>query len=375
MVQEVYRHGDIKGLQTFIGQFASDEVLLVRGKGSYAASGAQTFVENELDLKDTTSFYDFSVNPKIEDVRKGVELFRKGNYQFIVAIGGGSVLDMAKLISVMVHQPEEDIPALIEGIKSLQPKKAPLLAIPTTAGTGAEATHFAVVYMGEKKYSLSSPEVLPNAVFLSPAFLKAASPYLMASTGIDAFAQAMESVWSVNATAQSLGYAYQAVELIWHNLPMAVKGEQGMVLERMMEGSFLAGKSINISKTTAPHAISYAFTTYYGLPHGHAVALSLPFFLNYNFNVDEGDCTDPKGVEEVKKRMAKLHQIMGVQPQEALDGLKSFIVSIGLEMSIGKLAPNFQPHLIIDNVNTERLNNNPRRVTKNIVTQLINEAI
>lgn len=370
MEQTIFKADEEQLLKQYIKGFDPDTIFLVRGEGSYTASGAQHFIEDALELKETASFHGFSVNPKIEDLKKGIELFQKGNYKLIIAIGGGSVLDMGKLISVMAHQ-EDDLSKLIDGSLPLKPIKTPLLAIPTTAGTGAEATMFAVIYMDNQKYSVSNLIVLPDKVYLSAHFLKTANPYLAATTGLDALAQAMESVWSVNATPESLAYAYQAVELIWNSLPEVVKGSQGEPMNRMMEGSFLAGKAINISKTTAPHAISYAFTTHYGIPHGHAVALSLPFFLRFNFQVNEKCCTDPQGPSHVQQKISKLHSIMNTSPENAYSKLRGFISSLGLEVSIDVLIPNFESSLITDNVNTERLNNNPRKVTKGDVIEFI----
>lgn len=373
MEQTIFKADEVQLLKQYIKGFDPNTIFLVRGEGSYNASGAQQFIEDTLLLNGTTSFHGFSVNPKIEDLKKGVELFRKGNYKLIIAIGGGSVLDMGKLISVMAHQ-KDDLSKLIDGSLPLKPIKTPLLAIPTTAGTGAEATMFAVIYMDNQKYSVSNLIVLPDKVYLSAHFLKTANPYLAATTGLDALAQAMESVWSVNATPESLAYAYKAVELIWNSLPEVVKGSQGEPMNRMMEGSLLAGKAINISKTTAPHAISYAFTTHYGIPHGHAVALSLPFFLRFNFQVNEKCCTDPQGPSHVQQKISKLHSIMNTSPENAYSKLRGFISSLGIEVNIDLLIPNFESNLITDNVNTERLNNNPRKVAKDDVVEFIKNA-
>ena len=112
--------------------------------------------------------------------------------------------------------------------------KTPLIAIPTTAGTGAEATQFAVLYINKNKYSIAHHSILPNTVFLSSDFSHSANSYLTACTGLDAFCQAVESVWSVNSNTESEKYALEAIELIWGNLQKAVK-EKPLALSKIIQ--------------------------------------------------------------------------------------------------------------------------------------------
>lgn len=370
MEQEIYRKGNLNELKTFIRRFSPNEILLVCGEGSYAASGAQHFIEKELELKGVESFHGFSVNPKTEDLRKGISHFKSGKYKLIVAIGGGSVLDMGKLISVLSHQ-TAPLEEFITGDAPLEPHKTPLLAIPTTAGTGSEATMFAVIYLNNQKYSVSHPIVLPDAAYLSADFLATATPYLTACTGLDAFAQAVESVWSVGATPQSEAYALKAIELIWNNLYQAVNHANPIAKAQMLEASYLSGKAINVSKTTAPHAISYAFTTHYHIPHGHAVALSLPFFVQFNYALTEDNCIDPRGVSSVKSRIEKVFKLIGTNESNAYNVLKEFFSAVGISINLKELIGHFDYNLIANNINTERLDNNPRKVTKKDVLALL----
>jgi alcohol dehydrogenase class IV len=230
---------------------------------------------------------------------------------------------------------------------------------------------FSVVYIDNKKYSVSSSSILPNSVYLSAHFLKTVSPYLAACTGLDAFCQAVESVWSVNATAESEGYALKAIELIWNNLHRVVAHNDALAMEQMIEGSFLAGKAINITKTTAPHAISYAFTTYYNLPHGHGVALSLPFFLEFNYALTLDNCIDPRGVESVKARIEKVLRLLNTDILNAYTVLEDFFSLLGININLRELIEDFAPNIIAENINLERLGNNPRKVSKDDVLLLL----
>ncbi len=345
-------------------------IFLVRGGSSYELSGAKNFIE---EVFNTSAHYSgFDMNPQLKDLEKGIEIFKKGHFDCIIAIGGGSVIDMAKLISVFVHQ-ENSIEAILTDNKKINNKKTPLLAIPTTAGTGAEATAFSVLYVDKKKYSVASDTMLPNYVYLSHQFSLSANSYLTACTGADAFCQAIESVWSVHSTPESEKYAYKAVNLIWGNLHAAVTSNNIDAKKAMQEASFLAGKAINISKTTAPHAISYAFTSYYHIPHGHAVSISLAYFFEFNCNITNSDCLDKRGSSAVLKRLEELLKIMDLNKNNVKNKLISFFTSIGINTNISTLINSFDARLIIDNVNIERLKNNPRRISEGDIRGFLDE--
>ncbi len=368
--QKLFRKHQLDELKKEISKVETTKILVLRGASSYKNCGAEAFVNNLLDKKPITSFSDFSPNPNVTDLLNGIDVFHSGDFKMIIAIGGGSVLDMGKLISVFAHQTNhpQDI---IKGRTSLLEMKTTLLAIPTTAGSGAEATQFAVVYMGKNKYSVESPIMLPDMVFLNPVFTEQTPAYLTACSGIDAFCQAVESVWSVNANKESEEIALLAIKKIIQFLKDAVHHDDSLARAEMQEAAFLAGKAINITKTTAPHALSYSFTSFYGLPHGHAVALSLPFFFEFNSSLTKNDCVDSRGVDAVKKRIEKIADIFGTTMDHARTFLENFISDIGLEMNIQQLIPDFNPDFIIKNVNLERLKNNPRLVLEQDIVEFL----
>ena len=364
--QTVYRKNEYQTLKKLVCRVDPDKIFLIRGKGSYQSSGAEKFIENLFLEVLPSAFYNFDPNPQIEDLRKGLDLFNVKKYELIIAIGGGSVLDMAKLISVFAHQ-NQKVEDIVQGKFNIEGKKTSVLAIPTTAGSGAEATQFAVLYIDKKKYSIGHAAIRPDIVYLSPEFSHFAKPYLKACSGLDAFCQAVESIWNVNATKESLEYGYEAAKIIWNNLENAVKNNDESASVALQEASYLAGKAINITKTTAPHALSYAFTSYYNIPHGHAVALSLPFFFDYNYNVSDKDCNDPRGDLSVKIRIEKLLETLDLSIFNMNTALRRFFNSVNINLNINELINNFDPDVIINNVNVDRLNNNPRVVTKQTI--------
>jgi alcohol dehydrogenase class IV len=341
-------------------------IFVVRGKKSFYKNGADEFIKDTLNNINYTEFYDFNTNPQLSDLKKGIELFKTKKFDLIITIGGGSVIDMAKLISVFAHQ-QSNIEKIIKDGTDIKKEKIPLIAIPTTAGTGAEATHFAVIYINKTKYSVANNLILPDWIYLNSKFTYSTNTYLTACAGVDAFCQAIESVWNSNATDESVYFAIEAINIIWNNLQSAVNENNKQAKDKILKAAYLAGKAINITKTTAPHAISYAFTSYYNIPHGHAVALSMPFFFKYNYNVNSNDCTDKRGADKVKSRIDDILKIFNTNIEDVENVLIHFFNAIDININIKEIIKDFDISLIIENVNTERLNNNPRLITKETI--------
>lgn len=309
--------------------------FLVRGKRSYEQCGGKQVIEalKQMTHCEVVEYSSFSVNPKIEEAHAGVELFMQSKADLIVAIGGGSVLDMAKLIRHMSAE---------KGIN------APLHAMPTTAGTGAEATHFAVVYIEGKKQSIAAEDILPDIAVVYPKFTYQNDSYLTACTGFDALAQAIESYWAKGATDESKKYAVHAIGLLWKQLPQLVQAPTTELRKQVAEGAYWAGRAINISTTTAPHAFSYAFTSKYGYPHGHAVALTFPFFVKLNGTQD-------------------LFELLELSSMDVIEEMEKYIAGLGLSL---KIASSVDIRSALQEVNLQRLSNNPIEVTQDIMTDL-----
>lgn len=356
--------------QTKLLWFISDcikprKILVIHGKKSYEATGARLFVESSFSKHELEFFSDFETNPKWEDFQSGMQKIKAYRPDMIIAVGGGSVIDMAKLLCLLDEW--VSFTDVFSQTNSFDLKrKIPVLAIPTTAGSGAETTQFAVIYHKQQKHSIDHPKLLPDIVYLNHDFLKSQSKYNIAVSGTDALCQALESLWSVNSNIISEKYAFEAFKLSYQALSNTLKN-QTLDFEKMQWAAHLAGKSINITRTTAPHALSYAFTTFYGIPHGHAVALTFPFFFKYNYFVTDEDCNNPKGSKYVKMQIEKVLSFLNCSIDDSETLLQSFFKSIGLEMDIQKLIPNFDSSLIIQNINFQRLNNNPRKLNKDEV--------
>jgi len=365
MSQSVYLgENKIQELLTLLNQYSARNIFLVTGKNSYQSSGVKDILENLLKGFKVTRFFDFENNPEITDVKKGIDIFKERQYDIVIAVGGGSVIDMSKLINILSQQ-EGKCEDLILGESEIFKKNKPLICIPTTAGSGSEATHFAAVYINNKKYSLTHSFILPDIAIVDPRFTYNLPKYITASTGLDALSQAIESYWNVNSTTESKLYSKKAIKTIIKYLPEAVKNNSKKARFKMSMAAYYAGKAINITKTTAPHAVSYPFTSFFNIAHGHAVALTLPYFLEFNYYVNENDTIDKRGSQYVRNTLIEVCTLMGFDSiEKAKKGLIDFIEELGLTLNLKTLGirNNNDINLILDNVDAERMQNNPRLV-------------
>jgi len=373
MQQTQFSDKDYPKLKELVLGHQAENIFVVRTKRSYTYSGAESFIK-KLIGNAYTEFSDFEPNPKYDDLKKGLDLINSRSFSLIIAIGGGTAIDIAKMMKALAYK-KCNLELIIKGEEQINDTGIPLLAIPTTSGTGSEATQFSVMYIGKLKYSISSAYIYPEYVYLDPSFSMSAPPYLTACTGLDALCQAVEALWCINATEESSKYAIEAISLAYKYLHSAVNENNKEAKTAMQTSAYLAGKSINITRTTAPHALSYAFTSYYGIPHGHAVALSLPFFVEFNYAVNSTDCLDKRGASAVRQRIGLFLKAFEIDINNAKKDLREFFSKIGIETSISKLIDNFDRSIIINNVNTQRLGNNPRAVTKQTITDFITDTI
>ena len=285
MIQiEYIGEGAIGKLKEVVASFALKKIFLVTGTASYAASGAQQPVEDALFGLEVLHYTDFGALPVQEDIDKGIVAYNAFGPSLVIATGGGHVMDIAKAINYFAG-------------------KKPLIAIPTTAGSGSEATRFAVVYKDGRKTSLEDDGILPTVAIVDPALARSVPKEVALASGLDALAQAIESYWSVRATDESKEYSRRALELVWSAIIPAIQEGDGQAIAHMAQGAHLAGKAINSSKTTACHALSYGLTYRFGVPHGIAVALFLPEMLRINKTALPAPVT-PEAIEHLLATLA-----------------------------------------------------------------------
>lgn len=302
-----------------------------------------------------TEFSDFAPNPKYESVIAGIEAYRRHHCDMIIAAGGGSAMDVAKCIKLFAFM------NLAENCltQEIVANDIPLLAIPTTAGTGSEATRFAVIYYQGNKQSVNHTSCIPEYVLMDPELLATLPMYQRKATMLDALCHAVESFWSVNATEESQKYAAEAIRLV-------LKEEEAYLAntpegnEQMLLTANLAGKAINLTQTTAGHAMAYKLTTLYGLAHGHAVALCVEKLWPYMVRHTE-DCMDERGTAYLDEMFRKLAEVMGCgSAEEAAEAYGRFYEELSLERPA--LQHPEELDVLAGSVNPVRLKNNPVRL-------------
>ena len=377
MQSEYFGTGSINSLTDILYNIKPCNIFLVSGKNSYKTSGAEEILGDILKEYTLTLFNEVSGDPLIGDIIKGMDIFIESDCDTVIAVGGGSVIDTAKSINILSSQ-DADPRSVITGEKKIACKGKPLIAIPTTSGAGSEATHFAVVYIEKEKYSLAHDLILPEYSIVDPQFTFKLPSGITATSGIDAFSQAVESFWNINANEESRKYSEEAIKLILENINSAVNEPTEYNRENMSKAAHLAGKAINITKTTAPHAVSYAMTSYYGIPHGQAVCITLSEFLEYNFNVTESDLMPGLNINEVRENHENLLRVLNCRDvNDAKNLINELIKSIGLKTKLSELNITSQADLkiISESVNLERLKNNPRSVSKEDLVRILERIL
>lgn len=373
--KEYIGSGSILCLRGVLAEYDARKIFLVTGKKSYSACGAKAHLDNILKDYKVYRFCEFTVNPKVEDIERGINIFRTAEYDMVIAVGGGSTIDMAKAINFLaVHSLA--LGGYKIGMEASDRTIRPLIAIPTTSGSGSEATHFAVVYAGRQKYSIADERMLPKVAIIDADLTESLPRYTTAVSGVDALSQAVESYWSIHSTSHSKRFAGDAIKSIVGNLPVAVNNPSSDSRGKMAEAAHLAGKAINITSTTAAHSISYPLTSHFAIPHGHAVGLTLPSLLEYNARVTEDDVLDVRGISYVRKTISEIAGFLGTDNvEQAKNKLDQLLMEIGLEtrLSAFDIKSERDIELIIRNgFNSERVRNNPRLLTEEALRQMLN---
>ena len=310
MVQTIITPGEnYKGLDDWIIGTGVKKILLVCDGSIWYQKDFNAHLE-EIDKLgvEMIGFRDFQPNPLYENVQGGVKLFREEKCEAIISVGGGSAMDVAKCIKLYANLPGEGENGSWLNADYI-PNSIPFLAMPTTAGTGSEATRYAVIYYDGKKQSVTSESFIPDTVLMDPSVLITLPPYQKKSTMCDALCHAIESFWSVNSTEESKRYSREAIELVIANMDGYLNNtEEGRA--NMLRAANTAGKAINITQTTAGHAMCYKITSLFSSAHGHAAMLCdrilFPWMID---NTDK--YIDPRGEEYLRGVLDEIGHAMG----------------------------------------------------------------
>lgn len=305
----------------------------------------------------------FTPNPLYEQVCKGIDLLKAELCDSILAVGGGSAIDVAKCIKLAVLAKEGNsalIPPLVNTRVECDGSKIPFIAIPTTAGTGSESTHNAVMYYEGNKQTVTNDSVLPDFAILEPSVLKTLPLYQKKCTMMDALCQGIESWWSVNSTEESYEYSRKTIELIMDNWRAYIFKNDDMAAANIMLAANYGGRAINITATTAAHAMSYKITSFYKFPHGHAVAVCLPEIWEYMIgHMDK--CLDKRGQDYLNGVFNDIAHTMGAEtPAKAIVLFRNMMKDMELsspQTEHGRRSSDLD--ILSSSVNPVRLRNNP----------------
>ncbi|MBK7820141.1 MAG: iron-containing alcohol dehydrogenase [Tessaracoccus sp.] len=342
--------GSLARLPELLAEARSARPLVVGGRSFQSSPVKQLLDDAGVGY---SLFSGYSPNPKLPEVLAGLAEFRGQGCDAIVAVGGGSAMDVAKCIKLLAATDSVEFP----GFGAPLVRNIPQIAIPTTAGTGSESTHFAVVYIEGEKHSIAHDALLPDYVILEPELLRSLPDYHKKASLLDALAQCVESTWAKDATPQSKGYARRGLQLILDNFfPYFHKGIDFdvEVTRRIQLAANYSGRAINLTKTTAPHAMSYGLTSHYGLAHGHAAALSLRAVWSYYAAVAEDGGPEADGL---RQSLAELNDVFGVKSsKQAIGKLDAILDTL-------HLADPIDVDQLVGGVNAERLGNSPVPMT------------
>ena len=341
-------------------KIAGKKILFITGVNVFKKLQLKRRLKILLESPNTEVFKKKFYLPEIKELKKIIKIINKFNPKIIYAIGGGGVLDLAKISNLFKSEKnlEKKIKKNIIDI-SLKKNLRSLVAIPTTAGSGAEVTSNAVIYINKKKYSVENKFVKPSNYLLMPEFVEKSSFNLKSSAGFDAIAQGIESMFSLKSNNESLNYAIKSVKLSFKHYQNFLNNKNlSDTCRGMMLAANLSGKAINISKTIAPHAISYPFTSHFGISHGLAVALNFEEIIEYLYK-NKNTSISKFNLDDRFKILFKLSETNNFSE------FKKFIKYL---KKSGKVKDTFESNninisqnidLILKNVNVQRLKNNP----------------
>ena len=359
-------------IKKFINDKGFNKIFVLCGKKSFVTSGAEKLFKKIITDKEIKLFYKKSELPILEELIEIINCIKNFKPDLILAVGGGAVIDYAKISNVV--DVRDDLADLIVNYSYPFKKKFTKLAvIPTTAGSGAEVTSNAVIYVDGIKHSFESELLIPDNFFLIPEFLISAPNKIKASAGFDAIAQALESLVSKKSNDRSVEYASKSLRVSVNSFVSFVNDPNMKNATEMSIAANLAGKAISISKTTAPHAASYPFTSLFNISHGHAVSLFFERFFKFNYdNLDKSETSF-----DLKERFDLIFNLFDVPNINDFNTKISFIKNqaklednlIKLDIDIKRSSEN-----IINGINLLRLGNNPVKINGKDIYNIISKS-
>ncbi len=293
-VKIYFGNDKINELPNIISEMKLERGVLVCS-GTLHRNGVAEKIIEFCDGKIVAVFSDIRPNPTTDNVNDCVETLRKNNAQFAIAVGGGSPMDCCKA-ACAIAKSDAQIEAYHTGRRAIVPNETiPMLAIPTTSGTGSEITNISVLTDLNRgiKAPMNHPLMYPKAAIVDPVLTLTVPPQVTASTGLDVLAHALESFWSVLHQPICESCSIHATRLVFKWLYKAYCEPENLeAREKMAEASIIAGVAFSNPRTAGSHACSFPLTNLYGVPHGEACAMTLDYFTRFNAEAEGGRLND-----------------------------------------------------------------------------------
>jgi aspartate aminotransferase-like enzyme/alcohol dehydrogenase class IV len=283
---------------------AGSRPLIVASDGTMRRTNADRWLPENASV-----FSEFRPNPTVDHAARAASQRDACGADLIIGLGGGSAMDVAKAARALSTQEGTSIAS-----RPMSARRTPqLVLIPTTAGTGSEVTQFATLYRNGRKTSLDADGVQADISVVDPMLTDTCDASLTWSCAFDALAHAVESLWSIRSTKHSRLYAHAALSQL---VPILTEADEIPTLrdrDALCEASILAGRAINITRTTAAHAFSYPLTTHLGIAHGLACALNLTWLAPLVEDADTDAITDPRGPVAVSQAVTSIRHAMCIR--------------------------------------------------------------
>jgi alcohol dehydrogenase len=361
-VRVIHQRGALANLAEHI---PFDRVALVTTPG-FTRRGVTGRIQQMLGDRLVSVLDTVTPNPGMEAIDGETARVRAARPDGVLAVGGGSSMDTAKALARLLSQPETaSLAAHFRVGEMFQETPAlPLVAVPTTAGTGSEVTPFATVWdhQNKKKHSVTGDDLYAHTALLDPELTLGLPDEVTVSSGLDAISHAFESTWNRNATPVSLSFATASLQLSLKALPALHENPEDLDQRAaMLQASTLAGMAISQTRTALAHSISYPLTAHFGLPHGIACSFTLPALLEFNAQVDDG-------------RLARLAASLGCRDTSALaDMLQTVLTRVDAGNIFRRYVPPAANAIaLLDQMFTPgRANNNLRQAVSCDVEELL----
>ncbi|OUO70949.1 bifunctional acetaldehyde-CoA/alcohol dehydrogenase [Thomasclavelia spiroformis] len=316
-----------------------DKAMIVTDRGMYNLGYVEKIEDvirrrrNKVDLE---LFFDVEPDPSIDTVEKGVELMRNFEPDVIIALGGGSSMDAAKVMWLMYEHPEVNFDDIKQKFMDIRKrafkfpelgKKARLICIPTTSGTGSEVTPFAVITdkRANKKYPLTDYALTPTVAIVDPELAMTMPASIAADTGIDVLTHAVEAYVSILASDFTDGWAKQAVKLVFDYLEESVTKGTPIAREKMHNAASIAGMAFANAFLGMNHSLAHKIGGEFHVPHGRTNGILLPHVIKYNGTIPTKLNIWPK-IENYKAdvKYMELAQLIGLKPKTPAEGVQMF---------------------------------------------------